>query len=382
MKPWQWIVVVLALLMTAGCRSDPAVPILERELRLKEDEIYRLRANLDDMQDCGSCQDRSASGRGSDCDDSSSRRRRDSNNSAGTKPPQVDVPSQPSNSVPDALKTQGGLPPGIDVPKGLQEPSKPLRPKDGPPGSFLPKRSSDRRVAPDAGEANGPALEKSAGRVGANAGRILMASQPGAAEPITPAGDSRRVTKIVLNRTLTGGINDGNRSGDQGLLVVAEPRDSSGRTVDAPAEMSVVVLDRALEGDASRIARWDFTAAETAGLFRRAGGSPAIHLTMAWPAEPPVHSRLHLYVRYVTADGHKLEANMPIDVALGSGSVAQSDREDPEPAAAASPAASVPAAAPQSPETPAAQPPSPTPQMATRPDDAKSRRPVWSPDRR
>ena len=57
MKPWQFAVVSLALLMTTGCRSDPAVPILERELRRKEDEIYRLRATLEELQDCGSCSD-------------------------------------------------------------------------------------------------------------------------------------------------------------------------------------------------------------------------------------------------------------------------------------------------------------------------------------
>jgi len=48
------------------------------------------------------------------------------------------------------------------------------------------------------------------------------------------------------------------------LLVVVEPRDRTGRTVDAPANMSVVVIDPALEGNAARVARWDFTVAETA----------------------------------------------------------------------------------------------------------------------
>ena len=57
MKPWQFAVVSLALLATTGCRSDPAVPILERELRRKEDEIYRLRGQLEEFQDCGTCQE-------------------------------------------------------------------------------------------------------------------------------------------------------------------------------------------------------------------------------------------------------------------------------------------------------------------------------------
>ena len=83
--------------------------------------------------------------------------------------------------------------------------------------------------------------------------------------------------------------------------------------------MSVVVLDPAVldeRGKAARVARWDFTAAETASLFRRTDSSRAIHLAMAWPADPPKHNKLHLFVRYVTADGRKLEADRPIEVAL------------------------------------------------------------------
>ena len=45
-----------------------------------------------------------------------------------------------------------------------------------------------------------------------------------------PSGDSRHVASIALDRTLTGGINSGDGSGDQGLLVVVEPRDRAGRT--------------------------------------------------------------------------------------------------------------------------------------------------------
>ena len=83
--------------------------------------------------------------------------------------------------------------------------------------------------------------------------------------------------------------------------------------------MSVVVLDPALrdeEGKAACVARWDFTAAETAAMFRRSGANRAIHLTMTWPGDPPKHGKLHLFVRYVTADGRKLEADQPIEVAL------------------------------------------------------------------
>jgi len=189
-------------------------------------------------------------------------------------------------------------------------------------------------------------------------------SLPEAADavPFTPSGDSRRVAAIALDRTLTGGINSGNNSGDQGLLVVVEPRDRAGRALDAPADLSIAVLDPALkdtDGKALRIARWDFTAAETAAMFRRAGAGRAIHLATAWPGDPPKHNKLHLFVRYVTADGRKLDANQPIEVALPGEQTAGWTPGDSNARTSDS-----------------------TPYMATRSDESQLRRPVWSPERR
>ena len=39
MKSWQFAVVGWALLTTAGCRTDPAIPILERQLRLQSPDV-------------------------------------------------------------------------------------------------------------------------------------------------------------------------------------------------------------------------------------------------------------------------------------------------------------------------------------------------------
>jgi len=311
MKSWPIAVTGLVLLAAAGCRMDPAIPILERELRLKEDEIYRLRACVEQMQD--SCTYETIASSERPRSDSTSPRRSDSGASNG-KPPAVELPSRPASEVPDALKhPAGGLPSDVpDVPEHLRGPA--------------PKSSADRG-------AEGPSLDRAAG------------------EPLMPSGDSRQVAAIVLNRALCGGINEGGQEGDQGLLVVVEPRDRSGRTLDAPANVSVVVLDPALPGEEARVARWDFSAAETAAMFRRTGADRAIHLTMAWPGDPPRHNNLRLFVRYETADGRKLQTDAPIEVALAG---ERSDRS--------------------------------APQMATRDDQPgpqnAPKRPVWSPDRR
>ena len=57
MRTWQVALLGGALLAVAGCRTDPAIPLLERQLRQQEDEIYRLRAQLEGCQD-GACEHR------------------------------------------------------------------------------------------------------------------------------------------------------------------------------------------------------------------------------------------------------------------------------------------------------------------------------------
>ncbi len=250
MKPWQFAVVGLALLATAGCRSDPAIPILERRAPPER------RRNLPPAGDPGRLPGlRSSRAR-------SGRRRPDRHRDggAGSRARRVagrlrraerrrsrrwsNCPRSRPPKCPTSLKTPAGsLPPGVpDVPEELQaRRSRSVRPK-----TAAVRPTTDRRpTRPN------PTVRRWKGGAASDLStrrRVTMASQSASAVPFTPSGDSRRVAAIVLNRTLTGGISAGDRSGDQGLLVVVEPRDRAGRTVDAPADMSVVVLDPALQG--------------------------------------------------------------------------------------------------------------------------------------
>ena len=59
MKSWQLAVLGLAPLLITGCRSDPAIPILERELHHKDLEINQLQCQIEDLQDTlNSCPER------------------------------------------------------------------------------------------------------------------------------------------------------------------------------------------------------------------------------------------------------------------------------------------------------------------------------------
>jgi hypothetical protein len=362
MKPSLLVVLGLALPVVAGCRTDPAIPLLERELYRKDREINRLQWQIEDLQDMLNSGDMRAApgdrdGGGRDYDRSP---RREHN---GANSPSVNVESlgPGTRKVPNSLMPKGkpGTSPAPEI--RLNVP--------GDDGTPSPDRSSD----------DGPSLEVGPARVSSyRSSGTTAADLAASAVPFNPSGDSRRVASIEVDRAMTGGISSGDRSGDQGLLVVVEPRDRQGRPIDAPAEVNVALLDPALPGDMARVARWDFTTAETAGLFRRTNAGGAMHLAMAWPKDPPKHNKLHMFVRYTTADGRKVEVNQPVEIALPGDAptrwtAAEPSRFDDDPPPLRSSSLS---------NAPPPRKSDPPPYTATRTSASRPERPVWSPERR
>ncbi|MEN6457876.1 MAG: hypothetical protein ABFC63_03020 [Thermoguttaceae bacterium] len=336
MKPWQSVLVGFTLLAAAGCRTDPAITLLERDNFRKEQEIWRLRGCIEDLQDeLNASQRRAEAARPSSVQSHGPR--------GASTPPATDAPdmNQPNIEMPQQAAPE--------VPDELKRPAKRRSPA-----------IRDER-GPDSSTPGGPNIEMPGPDQGnASSVRPTSASEE-AVEliPFEPTGDSRQAASITLDPRMTGGISTGSGAGDQGLLVVVEPRDARGRTVDAPAEMSVVAYDPAIQdesGHAILVARWDFTREETAALFRRDGQRQAIHLAGGWPQELPKHGQLHVFVRYITADGRNLEADREVEIAISDPGPTRPDRV----------------------ERVSATEPAP---IARREEGPKPRRPQWSPNR-
>jgi hypothetical protein len=119
---------------------------------------------------------------------------------------------------------------------------------------------------------------------------------------------------LFLNPLLTGGIDLDGQPGDDGLRVVVEPRNAAGQFVPEAGAVSVVVLDPDRQGEAARIARWDFDLSAARQMLAASSPSPGLTLEMPWPAAAPAATRLKLYVRYETADGRRLETDREIFV--------------------------------------------------------------------
>jgi hypothetical protein len=326
MKLWQIVVPVLFGLALAGCRNDPSVALLERDNFKKEREINRLKYENEELKEAleanAPAQPRMLRGL-----------------RPGEMPPEpgtmeVGPPStrpapaftrpgpstaEPETNLPGLLHISPGMeaPPG-EIPETLRG-----RDQNAPP----------RQPSPPSGPSSGGSSRwNPAGGQGLTAHSVMADNSP--------------VAQITLHPALTGGIGSGIRHGDEGLLVVVEPRDFGGNIINAPGNISVALLDPALTGEQARLVRWDFAAAETQGMLRT-GSQPGIHLRLPWNFTP-AHDRLKVFVRYTTRDGRKLQAERLISVALN----------DPPPAGREA----LPDAAP--------------PQTASRPQ-----RPQWSPVR-
>ncbi len=351
MKAWQAAIVGWACMAAAGCRTDPAVTALERENRYLEDALYEVQDTLDKTQDAlDACRRDNEGPRKGD---------RAAPHAAPERPaargaPASEAPREPAmrgpelSPLPRSSRTPGGVEPPA-LPK-IELPPKALPPGEIPETFRTPEESGSRKrpALPERFEADegpgrnaSPAPRSAPGldpvapheprKLDAPPGMLkgttaiddpsqnlpaAYREQLSAAVPVEARADSASVRQITLHPALTGGFDAEPQPGDEGILVLIEPRNAQGKPAAAAAPISVVLLDAALPGEAARVARWDLTAEDLAASYCRMPQAEGFCLGLPWSATPPVHGHLHLFVRYTTRDGRNLEARREIDVAL------------------------------------------------------------------
>ncbi len=383
MKSWPFAVFGVACLAMFGCRAAPrAVTLLEQENRNLEMQIYELAAMVEDARkENARLRER--------LEDAEDERGPSAPDRAPASPEPIfppEVPEPESPDLPDDVPT-----PEIEMPSAslsadefLQKFSR--EPASSPSDSLPPppeEEARDRMSAPRA-------------EIGDPVGRLT------AGDPVACEADNAQVAEITLDDRLTGGLDLDRRAGHEGVITVIEPRNADGRLVPAAAPVSVVVLDPAMPGDDARVARWDLSAEEIAERYRKTPLSEGVHLELEWPRAVPIHSRLHMFVRYLTDDGRKLEDDTSIEVEVPTLEAQRSmpptatptARSNREPAPSAewqsrpSPSAEpAPEEAPQTARLPRPAASAPAPASRSRPRSESSSRsnlreaPLWSPDR-
>lgn len=121
------------------------------------------------------------------------------------------------------------------------------------------------------------------------------------------------VTHIVAKGRLARGKGFEEEQTNADVLVLVEPRNADGNYVALAGPTSIVVLDAEKRGEEARVARWDFDAAETRRRLRESAAGRGAHFSLDWPGATPQSEKLYLFVRYVTVEGRKLEADVPLE---------------------------------------------------------------------
>jgi hypothetical protein len=295
MKRLSLITALGILSALSGCRSGTNSELLERELRLLEDEIYTLedklneeRSRLDSTQRANQALQRQLRARGAPAD---------------LEPPRVEFPP---------LDVQGpGIPAGNDLPEA--PPFRPSVPRPDAPLDQSRQRPQRNRI-PHETLPDMPVSRSSRSN-----------DRAGEDDSIT----DYVVTEVALNPRLTGGLDSDDYEGDDGLLVVIDPRNAQGQSLEMPGDLSIAVIDLNLPKHEQRIARWDFTMEEAAQHFVPGSQEKGMQFKLPWPSDPPESEELHLYVRYLTSSGEKLFAHQPIRISLDGSTREESvDAED------------------------------------------------------
>jgi hypothetical protein len=385
------LAIVLPLALSMGCgqmyKQRVNQQLWEREMRLQEDCIYKLRWQLEDAQ--------------RQLDDANQRLNTSTKENGVLRDsvgPDLSAPSPfggPSGSSGRSLDGRR-LPPAPGLPN-IDTGKEFIPGQSTPPGGSSAPSFDPSTPAPKPGGASLKLPElRSPGVAPASYNADLKTDLAGnplrSSEKINPDAD---VARILLNPTRTGGLNSDGKAGDDMLSIVVEERSPGDEQILAPGDLSVVLVDPALEGREAKIGRWDFDSDEVSRHVRRnkQGGSFQFELPFQ---TKPAHSDLRVFVRFTTFDGRRLEANLPIEIDLGNRDTAgrwklapiAARTEEPTPAVAA-PAVATQAVATESEPTEKRSVYQPSPGSEDDasaaeeppPRETKRYRPGWSPSR-
>jgi len=358
-------------LALAGCRTQPYVNAhiesVNAEYRQLEDYVYaledenaRLQQEIDGLRTV-STPSATPSGPASPSRGGLFRR------SPALAPPRRSPAAEPAPGI-DApvIEVPGSTPPAparggrSTLQRPLPDSPELTAPSDTPPSVELPARP--RRNDNPASEEVLPVPTAPHGD-----------PTPAAPERIPARPTDKKITHLFLNPLLTTGADFDGQPGDDGLRIVVEPRNAGDQFVPEAGALSVVLLDPDRQGEAARVARWDFDKSATRQMLAASAPGRGIKLEIHWPATAPEANRLKLFVRYETPDGRRVQANREIFITPPGQAIS---RWTPRPADRQRSAAEATVAASQ----PIAETPAPT---ATNASAATAQRPrsVWSPNR-
>lgn len=169
--------------------------------------------------------------------------------------------------------------------------------------------------APITGKGTAPnQLEINLGRIEIPGQLASAPSRPGQLKPLREEVTDTRIVDLTFHGSLCRAHNFDEHPDDDGLYLVLQPKNDRGQCVPQAAELSIVVIDPAREGDAARISRWNYSASEIQSKIQPIGSSQGIHLSLPWNGPDPIADRVVVFARYTMPDGRRLMSEKEIFV--------------------------------------------------------------------
>lgn len=340
------VLIAFAVLAVAGCRTRPeqraVMDSYQEELRRYEGIIYDLEYDNDILtQENERLKQRLT--------DPNARRRADVDTVPDLRPPRLSSPpATRSDSAPRSVPDDIDLSPPVieadptpDLPPALSPSTtkKPAAPAvlpelDSPDQEPMPEAEpAPEMESPEEAPEEGPTsiLVPPKRPVNGNPGIVppklqqpsealpapilpAPSNQPSAPE-LLPEPEDKKVSALYIDPHHTRGLDLDRQSGDDGLRVVIEPRNSAGQFVPTTGKVSVVVLDPSRPGEAARLGRWEFDA-DVIRYQLRLSGKRNIPLELPWTGPRPQSSKVTMFVRLETESGEQVEASRDVNVLL------------------------------------------------------------------
>lgn len=292
----SWVAVwLLALSLLAGCRVDPNMQLMERDLRLQDQRIFDLEAHLFDChavaeaykRDIAALRERLDEAPGKETDDLGPLDTWDAERRLRPKPPS-DIAPPAIDEGDDPASTQQM--PSLDSAQPLED----FDPDPPPPFQGPPLDPADEA---ETGETS---IQQS----------VDPGSEPTSEVLPSPSltGSGSDVELINLRLAMQYQATEGLPLQVEALV---EPRDAESRRVPAAGDVSLMI--QAAEGAGQELARWEFEAEHARHLWKKSRLGTGMQFQLPWPGSPRP-GRYRLWVRYVGDDGRKHLGSVDFDV--------------------------------------------------------------------
>lgn len=294
-----------------GCRSpgqmNSYIESHNAENRLLEDEIYALQGENEALQaEVASLQEKLQRAKPGAAHSTAPGgglfRRNRSSEPGGTDPGHL--PSLPEIEEGDSVAPEEVMPQGAGIAPDKRPTWSPTPPTRAElPSKSLPSHSVQMPVDDKHEDKSLPVTPKPAPAEDLQlpAESELPAPEGPAETPKTqaePEPIDNKVSQLFLHPQFTGSANLDSSPGDDGIRVLIQPQNKSGEFLPQAGHITIVALDPSRQGDAARLARWEFEADAIAPMLSANGARRGIYLQLPWPGQPPAGKQLQLFVRY------------------------------------------------------------------------------------